>query len=649
MVGVFPTVVVLVVAEKRAAAVDSESARSHREIETVAEKRERWPSRLAFIMAAVGSAVGLGNVWRFPYVAYSNGGGAFLIPYFVALITAGIPLMILEYALGQRFQAGAPEALAKICKGFRWLGWFALFVGLSISFYYVAVMAYAWRYTVASPTLEWTKSVDETKYVVVKTEDEKEQRLAEENAKPEKERREALTEDENAGVFFAEKALGGFRPGEWAKPGNTAKHREMFMPVPHLVLFSFLTWLLIFLAIYKGPESVGKVVMWTVPAPIILLGILIIHGLFLKGAGQGLAFFLNPNWALLRDVNVWLRAYGQIFFSLSLGFGILIAYASYQPKESDISNNAFITSFANCATSFYASFAVFSVVGYLATAMNTGVGDVIKAGPGLVFVTYPIALAKMGNVGRVIGVLFFLSLLTLGIDSAFSIVEAVVVGIKDRFPKIDRRRISAVICAGGFIFGLIYCTRSGLMWLDIVDNWMTNYGLALVGLLECIAVAYFFNIGKLREFVNERSEIKLGYWWDAFVKFVTPAVLIFLLAVQFSKDLTTTYEGYDQILKYSVTIMGWGYLALLLVLSFAVGKNWTLFIWSGVLAGMTIILRLCGTPFPVAGMGALGFVLLFGGLCICVLKAMKSRGVEAPTDEEGEAEQSRSAAEDKSE
>jgi NSS family neurotransmitter:Na+ symporter len=602
------------------------------------ENRERWPSRLSFVMAAIGSAVGLGNVWRFPYVAYANGGGAFLIPYFTALITAGIPLMILEYALGQRFQAAAPEALARINKGFRWLGWFALLVGLSISFYYAVVMSYAWHYTFASATLAWTKPIDPAKQIVVPDEDAKKKALEEEDAKPEGERREVYTQDENAGKYFEEKALGGFAEGKWRaqrkanldlpEEARVAYWREMFLPVKHLVFFTILTWAIIFIIIYKGTASVGKVVLYTVPAPVILLGVLIVYGLTLKGAGRGIEFFLNPRWELLADVNIWLRAYGQIFFSLSLGFGILIAYASYEPRESDISNNAFITSFANCATSFYASFAVFSVVGYLATAMKVPEADVIRAGPGLVFVTYPIALAKMGAAGKVLGVAFFLSLLTLGIDSAFSIVEAVVAGIKDRFHKVDRRVICGVVCGAGCLFGLIYCTRSGLMWLDIVDNWMNNYGLAIVGLLECVAVAYFYNIEEIREFVNQRSEIRLAYWWDAFIKFITPAVLVYLLSVQISKDLSATYGAYDEVLKHSVTIMGWGYMVLMLIVSFAVGRNWTPFAWALSLVGVTLVLRLVTSSFTIAGMAAMGLVLLFGGLATCLVIAVRGRPAE---------------------
>ncbi len=600
--------------------------------------RERWPSRLSFVMAAIGSAVGLGNVWRFPYVAYSNGGGAFLIPYFVALITAGIPLMILEYALGQRFQAAAPEALARINKGFRWLGWFALLVGLSISFYYAVVMAYAWHYTIASTTLAWTQPLNPESEVVVATAEEKEERLKQEEAKPEGERLQVYTQDENAGRYFFEKALGGFDPGGWIgakkaneNPENTGKTpyvSDMFTPVTQLVFFTILTWAIIFIIIYKGTASVGKVVLYTVPAPVILLGILIIYGFTLNGAKTGIEFFLEPNWALLADVKVWLAAYGQIFFSLSLGFGILIAYASYEPRESDISNNAFITSFANCATSFYASFAVFSVVGYLAVATNVECKDVLKSGPGLVFVTYPIALAKMGAAGKVLGVFFFLSLLTLGIDSAFSIVEAVVAGIKDRFHSVDRRVICGAVCGAGCLFGMIYCTRSGLMWLDIVDNWMSNYGLAIVGLFECIAVAYFFNIEEIREFVNQRSEIRLTYWWDAFIKFITPAVLIYLLAVQFSKDLGVTYGGYDAILSHSVNVMGWGYMVLLLMVAFALGRNWTPFAWTASIVVLTLVLSWRLTSFTIAGMASLGCVLLFGGLITCLLIAFRGKPAE---------------------
>ena len=623
-------------------------------------KRDRWRGRFVFIMAAVGSAVGLGNVWRFPYVAFENGGGAFLIPYFVALITAGIPLMILEYALGQKFQSGPPRAMGQINKGFKWVGWMALLVGLSISFYYVIIMAYCWFFTFASPGMEWTKPVSE-KYIVVTqekdmTHEDMLARKAElekiEAPKPEAERKIVVTQDENAQVYFNERVLGGFHPDEWRKASaekydeimkiegvaktkaladwqaaRQKKNKEAFSFVPHLVFFSFLTWLVIFLIIFKGVKNVGKVVMFTVPAPIILMGILIIQGLSLEGAGQGINFFLTPNWEILSEPKVWLAAYSQIFFSLSLGFGILIAYASYQPRESDVSNNAFMTSFCNCATSFYASFAVFSVVGYLATAMNKPVGDVINAGPGLVFVTYPLALAKMGDIGRVVGIFFFLSLLMLGIDSAFSIVEGVITGIHDYTKKMKREVLVLIVCLVGFIFSLPYCLKSGLMWLDIVDNWMGNYGLAFVGLMECVVVGYFFTTQELKDYVNEHSEIKLGGWWDAFIKFLTPAVLIYLLASVFIKNIVSPYGDYHDIFAHSINIAGWGYFAFLLLLAFGLGRNWFGMVAIISLLVFTLILRVTGLTLAASTMGALGVVLLVGGFLACLsLTFKKKRG-----------------------
>jgi hypothetical protein len=166
------------------------------------------------------------------------------------------------------------------------------------------------------------------------------------------------------------------------------------------------------------------------------------------------------------------------------------------------------------------------------------------------------------------------------------------------------------------------------MWLDIADNWMSNYGLPIVGLFECVAVAYFFNIEEIREFVNQRSEIRLSYWWDAFIKFVTPAVLIYLLGVQFAKDLTTTYEGYDKVMSNSVNVMGWGYLVVLLVVGFALGRNWTPFAWTMAIVLLTLVLSWVTTSITVAGMAALGLVLLFGGLLTCLLIAMRGKAVE---------------------
>ena len=676
------------------------------------QPRERWTNRTAFIMAAIGSAVGLGNLWRFPAVAFKNGGGAFFIPYFVALISAGVPLMIVEYALGQKFQGGAPKALAAVTAKFRWVGWFALLVGSTITLYYVVVMAYAWHYAVASWTVAWNKPAPvatvETKdgvptelvtppaqvrlYVQAKDADVKARleaaqarldpgkrlpvwtaedlaaRKAGELQKPEAERVQYVEFGDNVKDYFNEVCLGGFRTEFWRKAlaynqGGQAGRAPprpvdyvggMFRLSPNLVLGAFVTWLVIFLIIFRGVQSVGKVVMITVPLPAILLLIVLVRGLTLPGAVTGLIYYLKPNWELLKNSEVWLAAYGQIFFSLSLGFGVLIAYASYMPPESDVTNRAFITSFGNCATSFLAGLAVFSVLGYLAQVSGQAVSDVVEAGPGLVFVTYPVALSKMPMAAWAIAALsflFFLCLITLGIDSAFSIVEGVAAGLLDRFPRVSRRAMTAVLCSVGFVGSLFFCTRSGMMWLDIVDNWMNNYGLAMVGLLECIAVGYFYHLDELKEYINEHSEIKVHNWFDACIKVITPAILIFLLANQFLKDVTQTYGGYDAILPSAVPLAGWGWLLLLVCGALLLARH------SKALAGVAFAalvfvcsltyLRSAADPetfttgdlIGPAAMAAVAVTLLFGGLAACILVAVRTHHVaglslEAREDED---------------
>ncbi len=669
--------------------------------------RERWSNRAAFIMAAVGSAVGLGNLWRFPYQAYSNGGGAFFLPYFVALISAGIPLMIVEYAIGQKFQGGAPKALAAVTSKFRWVGWFAVLIGLTITFYYVVIMSYAWRYAVASWTLAWTDPVPTYRlddsgpgplltevppsrvrlYIPAQNPEQKAREMAAQQRRSPQERVPALEEteldalraaeqqkpqgerlyyvalSENVGNYFTQRTLGGFRPDVWGAvrehraatdPGrapppvaNAAADRAGMMKLElSLVLGALLTWVLIFLIIFKGVHNVGKVVMITVPLPVILLFVVLIRGITLPGAVEGIIYYLRPNWQMLRDPGVWIAAYGQIFFSLSLGFGILIAYASYMPPESDVANSAFITSFGNCATSFIAGLAVFSVLGYLAYVQGQGVPDVAAGGPGLVFVTYPIALAKMpmGQLGiAAISFLFFITLITLGIDSAFSLVEGVVTGFRDRFPFITRATMTALVCAVGFVGSLLFCTRSGLMWLDIVDRWMSNYGLVLVGLMECIAVGYFFHLDELKDYINRHSEIKVHNWFDAFVKVITPGILIFLLAQQFLTDISQTYGGYDGIIRHAVTVAGWGWFALILCVALLLSRHhWAVagVAGAGVLfAGALVYLRVAsgqawGELVGAAGMGAIAAALLFGGLIACIVVALRSRHMAGLSMEE---------------
>jgi NSS family neurotransmitter:Na+ symporter len=476
--------------------------------------RERWASRPAFIMAAIGSAIGLGNLWRFPMVAYENGGGAFLIPYIVALITAGIPLMILEYALGQHFQGSSPGALGKVKKPFAMIGWWALGVGATISFYYAVIMGWSWDYLVFSFTQPWQGG------------------------------------SENAAEFFAHVLRRSSGPGEFGT-----------ISWPVLVGLA-VTWGWIYWIIKKGVLRVGKVVMITVPLPALLTLLILIRGVTLPGAVEGLKWYLTPDFSAILSGKTWLQAYAQVFFSLSLGFGILTAYASYLPKRSDISNNAFITSFADAGFAYFAGFSVFSVLGYLAQAQGVPIADVVEGGPGLAFVVYPTAISLM-PAAPLIAAAFFLTLLTLGIDSAFSIVEGVVAGIRDKW-NVSQNATAAGFCTFGFLVGILFTTGAGLYWLDIVDHWMNNYGLVVIGFLECIAVGWFYGTKKLKDYINEVSDFKIGWWWDLFIKWITPLALGWAIVANVVEEIKVPYEGYP---TWALVAGGWGVVALIIVVA----------------------------------------------------------------------------------
>ncbi|MHC4531601.1 MAG: sodium-dependent transporter, partial [Planctomycetota bacterium] len=347
------------------------------------ENRDRWNSRPSFIMAAIGSAVGLGNVWRFPYIAYSSGGGAFLIPYFVALFTAGIPMLILEMGLGQRMQKGAPLAFGAIRKPLQWFGWWAAGLSAGIVIYYSTILAWSWVYLWHSFTQAW-------------------------GDQPE--------------TFFVQSVL-----HRSAGPG------EIGWPVLPLAIGMALTWFAIYLILRKGVRNVGNVVMVTVPLPLILLAILLVRGLTLPGAMDGIRYYLTPDFSKLTDIRIWLRAYGQIFFSLSVASGVMIGYGSYLGKKAEITNSAFITGLANCGTSFFAGFVVFSMLGYLAKVQGLTVSEVTTAGTGLAFIAFPTAISQLPALNILFGLIFFIALLTLGIDSAFALQEAFTTGFYDKW------------------------------------------------------------------------------------------------------------------------------------------------------------------------------------------------------------------------
>ncbi len=485
----------------------------------MAETREQWHSRAAFIMAAIGSAVGLGNVWRFPYVAYSSGGGAFLIPYFTALFTAGIPMLILEMGLGQRMQKGAPLAFGAINKPLQWFGWWAAGLSAAIVIYYSTILSWSWVYLWHSLGLSW---------------------------------------GDNPEVFFNQSVL-----HKSAGPG------EIGWPVLPLVIGLALTWLTVYLILRKGVRSVSKVVMVTVPLPTILLAILLIRGLTLPGSMDGIRYYLTPDFSALAKPVIWLRAYGQIFFSLSLASGVMIGYGSYLGRKAEITNSALITGLANCGTSFFAGFVVFSILGYLARVQGLEVGDVTASTTGLAFVAFPTAISKLPALNAAFGVIFFVTLLTLGIDSAFALQEAFTTGFNDKW-RIGAEKLARVFVLVAFPVSLIFVTRGGFYWFDIVDKWVCDFGLVISGLIQCIIIGYIYNVNDFRDYLNAHSEVRLGKWWIWALRYITPIVLLVILVMNLYDYITSGFRNYPQ---WATLIGGWGSVLIWLVLGYFLWKR----------------------------------------------------------------------------
>ncbi|MFH1541571.1 MAG: sodium-dependent transporter [bacterium] len=458
--------------------------------------RITWGSQMGFLFAAIGSAVGLGNIWRFSYMAYENGGGAFLVPYFVALITAGIPLMILEFGVGHKKHGSSALSFAKIGRKYEWLGWWMPAVAtLGIMLFYSVVIGWCVNYVIFSINLAWGTDTQ---------------------------------------AFFLNNFL-HLSSGVFQLNG-----------IPLQILLSlfavwFVTWLICYREINHGIEKACLIFM---PLLFVMTMILVVWSLTLPGAMEGLKWYLKPDFSKIANWKVWMAAYGQIFFTLSLGFGVMITYASYLPKRTDIVKNAIITSLVNCLYSFVAGFAVFSVLGYMAQASGQPIDQVVKAGPTLAFVAYPQAISMLPFMREAFGIIFFSALVIAGLSSGISLIEAFSRSVTDKF-DFNRKVVVTVVCSFGFLGSLIFATGAGLYWLDIVDHYINQYGLVLAGILECLVVGWVLKAKVLRNHINAVSDWQLNRFWSLAIRFFTPAILIIILVSNTISELSKPYGGYD--------------------------------------------------------------------------------------------------------
>lgn len=484
---------------------------------TGAEPRERWSGQFGFIISAIGSAIGLGNIWRFPGVAYTNGGGAFLIPYLVALITAGIPILLLDYALGHRYQGSAPTVFRRLKKRLEFAGWIQVLVCFVIVTYYAVILAWAIRYVIFSLNLAWK---------------------------------------DDAGAFF----LNDFLQISETPGFNLQVVTGIFLPL--LVL-----WVAAAFVMSKGiAQGVEKLNRIFIPLLVIIFLALVIRALFLDGAMEGLNAFFTPDWNALTNPQVWIAAYAQIFYSLSVGFGIMLTYSSYLKRRSNITPTGLVAGFANSSFEILAGIGVFATLGFMAASQNVGINELENiTGPTLSFITFPTVIAMMPG-GPIFGVIFFSSLVIAGFTSLVSLLQVITSALKEKF-NLSHKAASILVCSSaGTISILLFSSTNGLYALDVVDKYINEIGIITCAIFTSVVVAFYLKrLPILRAHLNYNSALQIGKWWEYVVSFLVPIVLGYMLIATVIDLIKNPYGGYSSTFNL---LFGW--LVVLLVLIVAV-------------------------------------------------------------------------------
>ncbi|XP_067938027.1 sodium- and chloride-dependent glycine transporter 2-like isoform X2 [Watersipora subatra] len=489
--------------------------------------RAQWGGQLQFILTCVGYAVGLGNVWRFPYLAYRNGGGAFLLPYILMLATVGLPLFFMELAFGQ-FASLGPIAIWKINPLFKGLGYCSVWVSWLIGLYYNVIIAHVLFYLAASFTSElpWQhcNHAWNSPYC----------RVPDENYTIPANNTLIMPETCNASTYSGTCPV-TITPTEDFYYNYVLEQSDnpsiMGGVSWKLALSLLVAWTIVCAVLIRGISSLGKIVYFTAIFPYVMLCILFIRGVTLPGPGpaKGILFYLTPRFEKLKEARVWSDAATQIFYSLSACSGGLIAMSSFNKFKNNCYRDSLIVALINCGTSVFAGMVIFSVLGFMAEEKGVSIDKVVAGGPGLAFIVYPEAISKM-PVSPLWSVFFFIMMLTLGFGSQFSIVECVLSAFTDEFPTWLQPRRNNIIfricaCAVMFLLGLAMVSKGGIYLLNLVDYSVSGFPLLFVALLELIAINYIYGYDRFSVDIEMMLGSKPNIYWKICWLGVSPLVV----------------------------------------------------------------------------------------------------------------------------
>ncbi|XP_063824362.1 sodium- and chloride-dependent glycine transporter 1-like [Ostrinia nubilalis] len=568
-------------------------------------ERAKWGSPLEFILACLGYAVGLGNVWRFPYLCYRSGGGAFILVFLLMIFLIGLPIFYLELYIGQYSGLGPLKAFQSIAPFFSGLGYCTLVVITIISIYYMIIIAWTLYYTIVSiaGSLDWGSCENDFNDLYCYS-----------GAYDRDCRAQNLT-GYHVETYYRGNctAIGQICLQTGSQPFNATHCLEGNVEIPwytnvtrilaseqyfnervlgkgdatwsnwgtiqwHLVGTLFLSWLIAFFCVIKGVKSAGKVVYFTALFPYVMLTALLIRGVTLEGASEGILFYLSPTWETLLSAQVWGDAASQIFYSFGVACGSLITLASYNKFTNNCHFDAVFVSFANFGTSIYAGFAVFSVLGFQAQQMGVSVDDVAQQGPGLAFIVYPEALLQM-PIPQMWSILFFIMLFILGIGCQFAGIEAINTAIVDQWPHLRKNywRVTAFTCFCCFILGIPMCFSGGIYLFTLLEWNTASWAILLIGVAQCTAVSWSYGINRA---MDDLADMKMKfnpflrfYWkavWTVILPIASVAILIFILINW------TTPAVDDYVFPLFADLLGW-VVGISTLIFFPVGVGWAFY------------------------------------------------------------------------
>ncbi|XP_045133885.1 sodium-dependent nutrient amino acid transporter 1-like isoform X1 [Portunus trituberculatus] len=468
-------------------------------------QRQQWSNKREFLLSCISMCVGVGNVWRFAFVALENGGGAFLIPYLIVLVFIGKPLYYMEFILGQ-FPSAGPVDMWAICPAFKGIGYGQALSTWAVSTFYVSLMALCLFYFFASfsSVLPWAVCGPwaSSGCVPVHT--------------------NTTLPDGQETISSAEEYL----VKEVLKVDPEGFQNGIGLPDWRLTLCLLLSWVLIFMAQMKGVKSSGKSAYFTALFPYAVLLTLFIRGVTLPGSLKGILFFLTPRWEKLLTPQVWFAAVNQAFFSLGIGFGIINTFASYNNFHNNIYLDATIMSYTDAFTSVFAGITTFGIVGHLADQMGVEVSQVVRGGGiNLAFISYPDALARFTFLPQFFSVMFFLMMFTLGVGSAVAYNTAIITIISDRFPRLPVWHITLGTCVVGFLVGLIYTTPQGQYVLVLVDYYSGGVSILFLMTLETVAVMWVYGLRQFIRDIHFMLDRSTGFFWRLCWGIINPIFL----------------------------------------------------------------------------------------------------------------------------